>query len=54
MRIQAREKFAVGTDPMNEVLFPEYWKILGKPFPGGPEAPQIFREHRETRSPRLV
>jgi hypothetical protein len=45
--IQAKERFAVGTHPMDEVLFPDYWRALGRPFPRGPEAPQIFREHRE-------
>ena len=45
--IQARERFARGTDPKDEVFFPDYWKALGKPFPSSPEAPQIFREHRE-------
>jgi hypothetical protein len=45
--IQAKERFAFGTNPKDEVFFPDYWKALGRPFPSGPEAPQIFREHRE-------
>jgi hypothetical protein len=45
--IQAKEGFAFGTHPKNEVFSADYWKALGKPFPTGPEAPQIFREHRE-------
>ena len=27
---------------------PSIGRFSGRPFPGGPEAPQIFREHRET------
>jgi hypothetical protein len=45
--IQAKEGFAFGTHPMDEVFFADYWKALGRPFPTGAEAPQIFREDRE-------
>ena len=45
--IQAVEKFAPGTAPVNEVLFPEYWKILRQPFPSGRGAMQTLREHAD-------
>ena len=45
--IQAVEKFAPGTTPVAEVLFPEYWKILGRLFPSGRNAMQTLREHAD-------
>ena len=45
--IQAVEKFAPGTAPVNEVLFPEYWRILGQPVPSGRGAMQTLREHAD-------
>ena len=47
--IQAKEGFAAGAHPEHEVLFPEYWQALDKPFPTGPEAAQTIREHMEVR-----
>ena len=52
--IQAKEGFALGADPPSEVLFPEYWKELDKPFPTGPDAMQILREHADVIRRGLV
>jgi hypothetical protein len=45
--IQARSGFALGTSPADEVLFPEYWRALGKPIPSDVEAAQVIRQHQD-------
>jgi hypothetical protein len=45
--VQAKEGFARGTDPKNEVYFPEYWQALGQRMPSVRDTPGIFRRHQE-------
>jgi hypothetical protein len=45
--IQAREGFARGMDPRDEVYFPEYWQALGRRMPNIKNEPAIFRRHQE-------